>query len=187
MSFFWPAPCTAWEPLAAQKMHTEVCKNEQNLPEGAVLLGVLKAVETELTRRELLGSAGSLATPLWFIAETERNVFLWRNGKSISDHRSYSFWIDIRKLITKRREQLGRSKGFNPFVNTLPNSGGIEFELRYLDAIEDIADTIFLHAEALSRASERARLEVMDERPDSRELVVLPTSTGAHALKNSGS
>jgi hypothetical protein len=157
-----------------QKVHSSVCKNEQNLPEGAVLLGVLKAIETELCKRELLGTAGSLATPLWFIAETERNVFLWRNGKSIGDHRSYSFWIDIRELINKRREQLGRSRGFNPFVNMLPSSGGSEFELRYLDALEEIADTIFLHAEALSRASERARQEILDEAPDERQLVILP-------------
>jgi hypothetical protein len=137
---------------------------------------VLKAIETELCKRELLGPAGSLATPLWFIAETERNVFLWRNGKSIGDLRSYSFWIDIHKLIAKRRDQLGRTKGFNPFVNMLPNSGGIEFEIRYLDALEEIADTIFVHAEALSRASERTRMEITADRPDERELVILPLS-----------
>jgi hypothetical protein len=172
----WPPASIEKHNTTTQKIHTAACKNEHNLPEGAVLLGVLKAIETELCKRELLGAAGSLATPLWFIAETERNVFLWRNGKSISDQRSYSFWIDIRELINKRREQLGRSRGFNPFVNMLPSSGGTEFELRYLDALEEIADTIFLHAEALSRASERARQEVCSDAYDQRQLVILPYS-----------
>jgi hypothetical protein len=170
----WLPASVEKQDTTTQKIHTPVCRNEQNLPEGAVLLGVLKAIETELCKRELLGAAGSLATPLWFIAETERNVFLWRNGKSIGDHRAYSFWIDIRELIGKRREQLSRARGFNPFVNMLPSSGGTEFELRYLDALEEIADTIFLHAEALSRASERVRQEIMAETPDDRPLVILP-------------
>ena len=70
----------------------------QKLPKGCVLLGVLKSVENELRKRDLLGSEGEPTTPLWFLAETERNIYLWRSGKSIDDQRDFSFWVDIPAL-----------------------------------------------------------------------------------------
>jgi hypothetical protein len=144
---------------------------------GCVLLGVLKAVEVELAKRELLGTLATQATPLWFIAETERNVFLWRNGKSIGDHSTFSFWIDIKALINKRRSHLSRSRGFNPFINLSPRSGGIDCEHRYLDAIEELCDTIFRHAEVISQASESIRKELSPDRP-TRSAIVLPHVKG---------
>ena len=158
---------------STQKMHTPMCKNEQPSPDGSVLLGVLKAIETELCKRELLGAAARRATPLWFLAETERNVFLWRTGKSIDDQRMYSFWVDIRALLVKRRDQLSRNRGFNPFINPLPQSGGIEYETEYLDAFEDICETVMIQAEALSKASEAARADVLPT-ISTRPVVVLP-------------
>jgi hypothetical protein len=140
---------------------------------GCVLLGVLKAVEVELGKRELLGTLANHSTPLWFIAETERNVFLWRAGKSIGDHLAFSFWVDIKELIRKRRSHLSRSRGFNPFVNLSPRSGGVDCEHRYLDALEELSATIFRHAEVLSQASESLREELVPELP-SRTAVVLP-------------
>lgn len=140
---------------------------------GCVLLGMLKAVEVELTKRELLDAPSMQATPLWFIAETERNVFLWRDGKSIGDHSSYSFWIDIKALINKRRLHLSRSKGFNPFINLSPRSGGVDCEHRYLDAIEELSGTIFRHAEILSHASEKIREGLIPGLP-TRNAIVLP-------------
>jgi hypothetical protein len=140
---------------------------------GCVLLGVLKAVEVELGKRELLGPLAGHSTPLWFIAETERNVFLWRAGKSIGDHVAFSFWIDIKEMIRKRRLHLSRSKGFNPFVNLSPRSGGVDCEHRYLDALEEFSATIFRHAEVLSQASESLREELAPGLP-ARAAVVLP-------------
>ena len=132
---------------------------------GAVLLGILKSVEQELRLRELVGDPSQEATPLWFIAETERNVYLWRSGKSIDDCGLYTFWIDIKALIEKRRQQLRRSRGFNPFIHATTTSGphnpqGVEAEQHYLDCLEELASSIFKHAEALSHASESIRLEL---------------------------
>jgi hypothetical protein len=134
---------------------------------------VLKAVEVDLSKRELLGALANHSTPLWFIAETERNVFLWRNGKSIGDQSAFSFWIDIKELIRKRRSHLCRSTGFNPFVNLSPGSGGIDCEHSYLDALEELSTTIFKHAEVLSQASESIRAEIAPGLP-TRTAVVLP-------------
>jgi hypothetical protein len=137
------------------------------------MLGVFKAVEIELLRRNLLGQAGRFATPLWFIAETERNVFLWRSGKGLDDRHRYSFWIDLEALIDKRRLQIGRSNTFNPFTNISPSASGLDLELRYLERLEALLEAIVTNASAISRASLGASREVLTEVP-SREIVVLP-------------
>jgi hypothetical protein len=141
------------------------CKNVQSPGSGVILLGILKSVEQELRCRQLIGDPAQDATPLWFIAETERNVYLWRNGMSIDERAQFTFWIDIKALIAKRREQLRRSRGFNPFINSTTTLGtheshGVQGEHQYLDCLEELASSIFKHAEALSHASESVRVEL---------------------------
>ena len=149
------------------------------LPKGCVLLGVLKSIENELRKREMLGISGQPTTQLWFLAETERNIFLWRSGKSLDDQRNYSFWINVPALIKKRRYQLKKPQGLNPFTNPLWGIAAFEYKLvdqerDYLDSFEDLADSVLKHAEALSVASETIRSEVA---PGSlqRPPVVLPS------------
>lgn len=152
-----------------------------NLSQGRVLLGILKSIENELRSRELLGFQGTPPTPLWFVAETERNVFLWRSGLSLDDIRRYTFWVDIKALIEKRREQLGKPQDQNPFINPLWGSGSLDSSLvdrecDYLDLLEDLIPTVFKRGETLSRASESLRLEM--DPAVSRTAVTLPlTST----------
>lgn len=167
--------CTSDESplLHTQIIRTSTCKVEHTSPIGCVLLGMLKAVEQELAKRDLLGLRELGATPLWFVAETERNVFLWRNGKSISDYANYSFWIDIKALIRKRRSHLARHKGFNPFIQVTAGSLEADAEHRYLELLEELADTIFKHAEVLSHASESIRSELAPNQP-CRTVVLLP-------------
>jgi hypothetical protein len=153
-------------------------KNVQSADSGIILLGILKSVEQELRGRQLIGDPSQDATPLWFIAETERNVYLWRNGKSIDERSQYTFWIDIRALIEKRREQLRRSRGFNPFINSMSTVGtnsslGVQAENQYLDCLEDLASSVFRHAEVLSHASESVREELFPSCP-LRAAVTLP-------------
>lgn len=145
---------------AMQEVHTEVRKNDQALPAGAILIGVLKAIEKELHRRGLFGESTDQAMPLWFLAETERNVFLWRTGRSIDNCDEFTFWIDLPALIAKRRAHLSRCNGFNPFVCASPSESGAEQELRYLDRIEDLADSVFHKAALVSRASESLHQEL---------------------------
>jgi hypothetical protein len=170
--------------IPPQKLHTAGCKNAPEAPQGSVLLGVLKSIETELRKRDLLGVSHTTTTPLWFLAETERNVFLWRSGKSIEDHRDFTFWVDIKALVSKRREQLHRNRGFNPFISSMwtsppSDTHAMAQEHEYLDSIEDLTHSIFKHAEALSHASESVRLELAPD-SGSRVRIVLPTA-GASA------
>lgn len=167
--------------LGPQKLRGSLGKIVTTAPPGTVLLGILKSVEAELRKRDLFGTILVETTPLWFIAETERNVFLWRSGRSIADHRDFAFWIDIRALIEKRRGQLNRATGFNPFICSMWNSPGedtqaLDQERDYLTALEDLLGSIFKHAEALSRASETVRAEIAPESHE-RVLVVLPVVT----------
>jgi len=158
-----------------------------NLSTGHVLLGILKSIENELRKRNHLWSAGTPPTPLWFLAETERNIFLWRGNQSLDEARKYSFWVDIRGLINKRRNQLSHPHDSNPFTNPLWGSGPLDASLvdrerDYLDALEDLLPSAFKRAEALSRASESLRLEID---PDAiRSVVIIPTpSSGAPHAK----
>ena len=149
-----------------------------NLSTGCVLLGILKSIENELRKRNHLWSSGTPPTPLWFLAETERNIFLWRGNQSLDDARKYSFWVNIRGLINKRREQLSHPQASNPFTNPLWGSAPLDTTLvdkerDYLDALEDLLPNAFKRAEALSRASESLRLEID---PDAvRSVVTIPT------------
>ncbi len=166
------------EPQTPQNVRDEAHKIVPKQGSGVVLLGILRSVEQELLTREFVGDPRQEATPLWFIAETERNVFLWRSGKSLDDRSRFIFWVDIRALIVKRRLQLQRSSGFNPFINSMIGAGthdeqGTQIEKQYLDHVEEMIDIIFRHAETLSHASESIRLELS---PDSasRVAVTLP-------------
>lgn len=165
-------------PESAQELHGHV----QNSSAGPVLLGILKSIENELRKRELITSYPTPPTPLWFLAETERNIFLWRSNQSLDDAKLYSFWVDIQSLINKRRDQLARPQEANPFINPLWGSGPIdptlvEHEHDYLDALEDLIPTVFKRGESLSRASETLRLEI--DPCSSRTAIILPTKTSA--------
>lgn len=153
----------------------------QNLPKGCVLLGVLKSVENELRKRDMLGVSGQPSTPLWFLAETERNIFLWRNGKSLDDHTDYSFWVDVSALIAKRRDQLSKPRGLNPFTNPLWGVAPYDDKLAdqerdYLDSLDDLVGSVLKHAEALSVASETIRSDIAQGSLP-RLPVVLPSAT----------
>lgn len=157
----------------------ELRSHGTNLSTGLVLLGILKSIENELRRRELIAKTGSPPTPLWFLAETERNIFLWRNSRSLDDARLYSFWIDIASLIEKRREQLETPQDHNPFINPLWGTAPLDASLvqnetDYLDDLEDLLPTVFRRAESLSRVSEALRQEMAPE--IEREDVVIPLS-----------
>jgi len=145
----------------------------QNRPNDGVLIGVLKAIETEFTRRGLIQQ--NSGHPLWFAAETERNVFLWRNGLSLENQFEFEFWVRPQALIEKRLNQLKTSDTFNPFLSSLAQDGSDLRSLgEYRSCLEELYDrfeVIASHANALSQASSI----VMDEiRATRRQIVVLP-------------
>ena len=137
----------------------------------AVLADVLRTLEGQLQRRSLV-SAGSF-NPLWFLVETERNIFLWRHGLSIAQQDDFEFWVDIDTLIEKRRSQLANPNPANPFHNpnwdlldcsittqTNQTDEHSKAELRYLDSFSSTFSQIASHANALSHTASLLRAEL---------------------------
>lgn len=147
------------------------------IPPGAVHLHLIKTLETEILNRRMLDGGSSLFNPLWFLAETERNVFLWRRGCSIIQEDEFEFWVDIPALIEKRLGQLSRFDGENPFMNPLwglsiADKETATKEERYLQSLFELINDVLLHLEALSIAASRICRE--ESAAGEKEVVVLP-------------
>jgi len=122
-------------------------------PNGSILDGVLKTVELQLQNRGLLAAfdPGDFH-PVWFLAETERNVFLWRHGLSLADHEEFEFWLDPRALVDKRLKQLERAgeTAFPGWASELAEPAPREAERGYLASFVEVLAKIDAHAHALS-------------------------------------
>lgn len=133
-----------------------------NLPPGALLSTFLRTYENELIGRGLLVPPSTHYAPLWFLVETERNVFLWRNGLSVCDADEYEFWIDPARIVEKRLLQLENPEIGNPFLSssielaeastTSPDARrqAHEEEERYLNDFLELLHRGAPHAHALS-------------------------------------
>jgi hypothetical protein len=149
--------------------------------DGTILLEVLKTLETQIRSRNLLHSVHSFPFhPLWFQAENERNVFLWREGFSIIQKDEFEFWIDVPALIKKREKALINSTYNHPLSN--PNwpsmsdaTQAIEIETKYLNEIAKLFDGLAMQATALCEASSRVVKELCAHEPQ-RHVVILPVS-----------
>jgi hypothetical protein len=170
LSFAKSAPCLTTTNKIEQSL-------PQKLPVSAVLWDVLRGIEMELQRKGLLSPpAPASFNPLWFVAETERNVFLWQKGCSLIDQDQFEFWIDIPKLVQKRIRQLERQDGNNPFTNPLwgqaeQDSSLVECEREYLEQFDELLSQIEGHAHALSIVGSEVQRELHGRRPR----VVLPS------------
>lgn len=146
-----------------------------SLPATAVLYDCIKPLETSLQRRGMLGRSAKSHYPLWFLAETERNVFLWRNGLSVLDADHYEFWIDLVELIDKRIGQLTIADEGNPFLGGIPfEEGGANLrqaseEEHYLNTFLEKLTLIVAHAHALSFVGSELGQEF-----NSRQRILLP-------------
>lgn len=145
-------------------------------PKDTVLDQVLKTVELQLQNKGILaGFDPENFHPVWFLAETERNVFLWRNGFSLANHDEFEFWINPRKLIEKRLSHIERTSQENPFSNPSwgsalgdPSPKGAERE--YLCSFLSLVDQIEAHTHALSLVASLLRREAGEV----RDRVLLP-------------
>ncbi len=107
------APVSAGAELSPLPCHPQT----NPLPAGALLSSFMKTLETEFISRKLIVPPNAEFFPIWFLVETERNVFLWRSGLSLCDADDFEFWVDPARLIEKRLLQLENSEIGNPFVN----------------------------------------------------------------------
>lgn len=161
-------------------------KSAQSLPAWAVLLDVVRNLEIQFQKRGLLGPAGAFThTPIWFLAETERNVFLWRNGLSLTEEASFEFWVDLRALVEKRLLHLNsRDQPDNPFLNPLwgisaaPTQGDLAAnEEQYLAAFSELARKIEEHIHALSHFGSVLQ-QKLNHGDNERHIILLPWRSG---------
>lgn len=128
---------------AAKPIHKSVFINEHADTKNEHLhipISSLKCLEEELIKKELLSLRSPF--PLWFLAETERNIYLWKNGQSIIDKEKYDFVVDPLKLAEKRIHKLKLSvrDEENPFFDG-------EQELQYLEEFVRQYKLLSLHIE----------------------------------------
>ena len=150
----------------------------------ALLLSILKPLETHLQKRRLLRQAtvGS-SSPIWFSAVTERNVFLWRKGYSLREQDRFEFWVVPEKLIEKRIEQLRLIRsGDLQFITgtgglpTLDVEGALREE-EYLRCFLEIYNRIDGQAFVLSQVQLRIEQELAPKR-GTRIPICLPYRCG---------
>ena len=171
----------------ASHLSTHSCKSVQHeefalrgLPAEAILFETLRTLEIQLHKRSIIApQLWHSLNPLWFIAETERNVFLWRRSCSLIQQDEFEFWVDIPKLIEKRLAQLSSWQEDNPFVNPLwgisvLDKESSQREAEYLKVFAELASKISDHLHALSHIGSLLKRELGTFNPN-REMVILPT------------
>jgi hypothetical protein len=161
-----PVPGSFCRPVSSFEQAPAIAPGQvtEPLPPHAVLLETLRGVERRLQERGLL-SLPALQQPLWFIAEQERNTFLWGRGLSLADANRFDFWVDLPRLVEQRLRDLSECHG--------PASGiesGKPSDLQYFEGLFQALHTIEKHLSALSRAITIVRLEL----EVTREIVLLP-------------
>lgn len=173
-----PAKESKKRALAYKSVQTPY-KSVHDMPAGTILLESLKILESDLQKREALDlkTAGNILHPVWFSAETERNIFLWRSGFSLIDSEDFEFWVDIECLINKRLKQIENFDPENPFFNSLWgfSSGGeqLSAERDYLRTFQEIITSIANHASALSAVTSLITREACEDN-GGRKLILLP-------------
>lgn len=158
-----------------------------DLPSTAIPASSLKTLETEMQKHGWLRPPRTNDyTPIWFLVETERNIFLWRNGRSVIEQDEYEFWIDIEALVLKRIRQLETSDLNNPFTNPFwsemdpssPNNEDIQdlaqkassLEAQYLMSFLESLKKLIPHVSAFCQAIFLAN----DNELSDKEIVLLP-------------
>lgn len=158
-------------------------KSVHDLPNGVILLDSVKTLEIDLQKRSLLKGQGTAKVdssqihPLWFLAETERNIFLWRAGFSLEDVDQFEFWVDVNQLIEKRLKQIENFDPENPFFNTLwgfasGSKESVAEESEYLKTFRELLNSIITHASALSAVTSLISKEIFNQ--SDRKMIILP-------------
>lgn len=131
-------------------------KSKEQIPDSSVLIEHFKTAENRLQAKSMLKNPlQHPVTPLWFLAETERNIYLWQNGFSLDDKDKFEFWVDGPRLIAKRLQQLNHYASENPFLNPLwgantPDEESIKSENDYLENLSLILKKIWKHMHIIS-------------------------------------
>jgi hypothetical protein len=134
---------------AHSKHHCLVSSNEAVIPSTALTVGAIKKIECAYWHKKVLGDPGGRHLPLWFIAETERNISLWKMGLSLDDIQHIEIWVDLPVLIEKRINKIEIEHDMGMFSGTLE-------ELTYLKNFETALIPVLEHAHCLCKAITQA-------------------------------
>ena len=175
--------CTAFHTPMYKTVQTEY-ETLVEIPAYAISLDLLRPFESRMQKKGLLGPLRpSHCQPLWFTAETERNVFLWKHGLSLANKDDFEFWIDLKALVNKRINLLKTADLNNPFINPWWNGDdntensqllyeATKLEIEYLQLFLSNSDKIIAHASALSSVGSILYGEILGEE---KEKILLPT------------
>lgn len=148
-------------------------------PAGCLLLDILKTMEVQFQRKGFLPDPSNASFhPLWFVATSERNNFLWRSGYSLNERDRFEFWVDPAALASKRMYQLELLREGFCFSNptwglAAPTEENINLELNYLQTFLAVTAKIQRHVYALSRAGLLLHRELHPE-SEPQDIIVLP-------------
>jgi hypothetical protein len=122
----------------------------QMLSFSAVTIADFATFDRRLIERRLVPYT-KVFSPLWVLAEGERNLYLWRAGISLSQLDRYRFLLSPRDLIRKRSAHLQKHLELLPSEeNDSLQSSVIMQELKYLDACDDLLKVMQYQLVALS-------------------------------------
>lgn len=143
------------------------------LPKSGVEVSCLKKYEETLLQKSLITKQfAATHGPLWFLGETEINIFLWRNSLSIAHRDCFEFWIDPIKLMEKRLLQLENVESDNPFQQDSflfgPRDSINKMEIEYLNQLATHLKPSLSHLHALTKV---AKIATESKTP----VVLLPT------------
>ena len=127
-----------------------------SMPMDAIKVHILKALENQLVKRGVLPVSGNTVTPLWFCAETEERLYMWRTGTSIANKHRFSFWVRPPNLIEKRSSHLRRlredeQEQFSLSCLSPPLGKCLEAEELYLNCLSETIKPLLSHSHALSK------------------------------------
>lgn len=160
-----------------KNVHPEI-KSVHDLPKTVILADVVRSLENSLKIKGLVESSFKTETfyPLWFLVETERNIFLWRNGLSLSNQDDFEFWVDLPKIVEKRLKQIDRFSPENPFLSPLWGSASAQpkvsdEEKQYFKELIEVTTRMQEHLHALSQVGS---ILLQENSFDEKEIVLLP-------------
>ena len=169
--------CAKFSGSKNPKVSKNVQESAQVSPPGSatMLAEMLRQMEEHLLTRGLLKKDPcSQFNPIWYLAETERNIFLWKKGCSIIQQDEFEFWVDIPQLINKRLDQLNNLDQSNPLVNpywglSAISEQDLEDERNYLNNFLTLITSVQNHIAAFCEASLIALGQQLQ-----RERIILP-------------
>lgn len=145
----------------------------------AIPIDILKTFEVRLQQKRILDPNHLSFGSIWFLAETEKNICLWRRGCSIAEEQRFNFYVNVPALVRKRISQLDSETVDSPFVNPLwglvpPSTELLQLEKEYHLSFLSIWSKVEEHLLALRAIRDIIEWKTQPNANTTREVVILP-------------